>query len=109
MALQTGAAQQLTMGGVSYRFAEHPFAVGMPYGQEGRQATVYQLADEGGEAEALKLLKLCFRVPALAGLADRVAPLAAPPMFAACFAPTDPGAFQPLGWRNAVYVSTPGL
>ena len=36
-------SDQLTINSATYRVAEHPAAPGMPYGQEGRAATVYKL------------------------------------------------------------------
>lgn len=32
----------------TYTFTEHPAAKGMPYGQTGRRATVYQVQDTAG-------------------------------------------------------------
>ena len=43
MPFQPKVNDQLTISDVVYRTAEHPEAPGMPYGQEGRQATVFQL------------------------------------------------------------------
>lgn len=37
------ANQEMEIGTAGYRFAEHPAAPGMPYGQEGRAAVVYKL------------------------------------------------------------------
>jgi len=44
-------------------FTEHPSAKGMPYGQTGRRATVYQLLDENQTLHALKVFTLAFRSP----------------------------------------------
>src|SRR5438552_1160547 len=43
MAFQPEVGQELTIDEVSFRVAEHPAPRGMPHGQEGSQATVYQL------------------------------------------------------------------
>jgi hypothetical protein len=43
MPFQARVNQELTIDDVTYRIAEHPAAPGIPYGQEGRQAIVYQL------------------------------------------------------------------
>jgi len=43
MPFQPQVNQALTIGDVTYHVAEHPAAPGIPYGQEGRAATVYQL------------------------------------------------------------------
>src|SRR5215210_1849723 len=47
---------KLSINGVVYSIAEHPAARGIPYGQEGRQAVVYQLV-AGDERRALKVFK----------------------------------------------------
>src|SRR5205085_5597930 len=58
-------------------------AHGMPYGQEGRQAVVYQLVS--GEARvALKVFKPYYRLPGLVGLAKRLAPYATLPGLDVC-------------------------
>lgn len=76
MTFQPQANQQLTIEEVTYTVAEHPAAPGMPYGQEGRQATVYRLV-RGEESRALKVFKPRYRVPALSALAERLRPFAA--------------------------------
>ncbi len=68
----------------TYRIAEHPAAPGMPYGPESRQAVVYQLPAPDGGKRALKVLKTRYRLPALAGLADKLASFAALPGLAVC-------------------------
>jgi tetratricopeptide (TPR) repeat protein len=72
MAFQPQAHQTIIIGEIQYHIAEHPAAPGMPYGQEGRQAIVYQLVSES-EARAIKVFKPRYRVPALVGLATRLA------------------------------------
>jgi len=67
---------QLSVDGVTYYITEHPAVPGMPYGQEGRQATVYQLVAEDGEKKALKAFKPRYRLPALVYLTDRLAAFA---------------------------------
>ena len=42
--------QELAIGDILYRITEHPAAPGIPYGQEGRQAIVYQLAAPSPDA-----------------------------------------------------------
>lgn len=66
-------AQQIIIDGLTYTIAEHPAAPGMPYGQQGRAATVYQILDRGGAAFALKVFKPAYRQPALAGQAPKLA------------------------------------
>ena len=68
--------QELAIDNAAHRIAEHPAAPGMPYGQEGRQAVVYQLVAQDGDAQALKVFKPRYRSPALVSLADRIAPFA---------------------------------
>ena len=75
MAFRPNANDSLLIDGVSYHIAEHPAAPGMPYGQEGRQAVVFQLVMDNGY-KALKVFKPRFQVPALVSLTERLAPLA---------------------------------
>jgi formylglycine-generating enzyme required for sulfatase activity len=83
MAFQPQVNQQLNIDGIVYRIAEHHAAPGMPYGQEGRQAIVYQLV-AGDEQRAFKVFKPRYRVPALVGLADRLAAFADLPGLTVC-------------------------
>lgn len=76
--------QRILIDGVSYALAVHPAAPGMPYGQEGRQAVVYQLCADDGHRCGFKVFKPRFRVPALVSLADQLAPLASLPGLAVC-------------------------
>ena len=46
MAFRPAVEQEILIDEVVYRFVEHPAAQGMPYGQEGRAATVYKLHSE---------------------------------------------------------------
>jgi hypothetical protein len=75
MATQFGVGDVLTIDGIAYRVAPHPQVSELPYGQEGRQATVYQLiVDAGDNARfALKVFKPRNRVPTLVTLAERLA------------------------------------
>src|SRR5437867_2693336 len=83
MAFQLEVNQEIVLGGVPYRVAEHPVAPGVPYGQEGRQAIVYKLvADEHNMA--LKVLKPRFRVPGMVGLSRRLASFANLPGLQVC-------------------------
>jgi tetratricopeptide (TPR) repeat protein len=76
--------QELAIDGMTYRVAEHPAAPGMPYGQEGRAAVVYQLLAPDSGMGALKVFKPRFRVPALVGLSDRIASFAELPGLSVC-------------------------
>lgn len=66
-----------------YTVCEHPAAPGMPYGQEGRQATVYQLQGEDGK-KALKVFKERFSDPSMVILGERIAPFASLPGMCVC-------------------------
>ena len=95
MPFRPNVNDQLTIDSVSYYIAEHPAAPGIPYGQEGRQGIVYALASApggrqaGGQAPAamaaaLKVFKPHYRFPALAGMADKLAPYADLPGLTVC-------------------------
>ena len=57
-----------------YRIAEHPLAPGMPYGQEGRRAMVYQLLAVDEEKYALKVFKSRFRIPRMVVVSETLKP-----------------------------------
>lgn len=76
--------QILVIDGISYCIAEHPAAPGIPYGQEGRAAVVYQLDIPGGCAMALKVFKPRYRSPGLVSLAQQIAPFAQLPGLQVC-------------------------
>lgn len=84
MPYQPQVNDELLIDGISYRLAEHPAAPGMPYGQEGRTAVVYRLTASSGDKSALKVFKPRCRLPALVGLADKLAPFADLPGLAVC-------------------------
>ena len=83
MAFYPVPGASLVLGGREYRVAEHPAAPGMPYGQEGRQAVVYQLL-AGEERVALKVFKPRFRDPGQVSLADKLAGYADLPGLRVC-------------------------
>lgn len=56
----------LRIAGMVYAIAEHPAAPGMPYGQAGQRAMVYQLVDAQGGKHALKVFQARFRDPLVA-------------------------------------------
>jgi hypothetical protein len=58
--------------GLTYTAMEHPSARGMPYGQRGRQATVFQLRADNGMLVALKVFIQNFRTPTLVERARRL-------------------------------------
>lgn len=83
MPFQPNVGDTLIIEGTTYRVTEHPSAPGMPFGQEGRQAIVYQLAAESRTC-ALKVFKSRFRFPALVALADKLEPFSQLPGLAVC-------------------------
>jgi serine/threonine protein kinase len=84
MPFEFEADQKIIAGNVSYCIAEHPAAPGIPYGQAGRQATVYQLVAPDGVKRALKVFKPRYRLPALEGLTNKLAPFAHLPGLTVC-------------------------
>lgn len=75
---------QIPIGQKKYRFSEHPAAKGMPYGQTGRRATVYQVLDESGDKYALKVFTQAFRSPRIAEAATRLQSFAQTPGLGVC-------------------------
>ena len=67
MTFQPQVGEPLAIDGVVYHVVAHPNAPGMPYGQEGRQATVYQVMTST-KRQALKVFKPRYRVPAMVDL-----------------------------------------
>jgi tetratricopeptide (TPR) repeat protein len=82
MAFRPNINDTLLIDGVIYRIAAHPSAPGMPYGQTGRRATVYQLL--GATPRALKVFTPAFRTPRTAQTAIRLAPFASLPGLQVC-------------------------
>lgn len=83
MAFTPNVGQELEIMGAALRVAPHPAAPRLPYGQTGRQGTVYRL-EGSGVAHALKVFNVAYRVPRLAGLAQQLAPFATLPGLAVC-------------------------
>ena len=75
--------EQLRIDDVAFSITEHPTAPGMPYGQEGRQAVVYQLEVES-DLRALKVFKPRFRIPSLVALAEKIEHYASLPGMQVC-------------------------
>lgn len=73
----------LTIDDVTYRFTEHPAAPGMPYGQTGRRATVYQV-QANNAFHALKVFTPAFRSRRVAEGAVRLRPFATLPGLQVC-------------------------
>lgn len=75
---------QITIDRIAYSFPEHPFAKGMPYGQTGRRATVYQVRDVYGRLHALKVFTHVFRTAQIAHGAAALQPFAGLPGLQVC-------------------------
>jgi len=78
--------QELLVEHRTYSIAEHPSAVGsgIPYGQEGRAAIVYQVCDADQQPWALKVFKPQYRVPALVQMSRRIEPFSSLPGLQVC-------------------------
>lgn len=75
---------KLKIGTEIYRITEHPAAKGMPYGQAGRRATVYQLATPRNEYRALKVFNAIYRSPDTRIQAEQLSKYAMLPGMVAC-------------------------
>lgn len=84
MSFQPNYNELLNIKNKTYYIAEHPYAPGMPYGQEGRQAVVYKLLGPEQQEVALKVFKPRFRVPGMVTLAIQLAQFADIPGLAVC-------------------------
>ena len=74
----------LSIDNTNYKFTEHPVAMGMPYGQSGRRATVYQIVDENGKFYAIKIFTQAFRDPRVADGVELLKPYAEMPGLEVC-------------------------
>jgi serine/threonine protein kinase len=75
----------VVIGGQTYRVMPHPAVPTFAFGQEGRKAFVYQVAQGGnGTRYALKKFKEAYRVPALVDVCDALARFAAWPGLEVC-------------------------
>ncbi|PZD94585.1 hypothetical protein DNH61_16590 [Paenibacillus sambharensis] len=77
MTFNPKAGDEIIIDGKIYRIAPHPAFYDMPYGQEGRQGTVYKLISvQDGQSKALKVFRAAFRHPANVYVADQLASIA---------------------------------
>src|SRR6185369_1547922 len=83
MPFRPSTNSKITLSGAEYHFAEHPAAKGMPYGQTGRRATVYQVQNGGG-LHALKVFTNAFRTVHTETSAQRIAAFAGLPGLQVC-------------------------
>lgn len=67
--------EELLLNNGHFKIVEHPAAPGVPYGQEGRVATVYKLQSSDGTL-AIKVFKKKYRDPMLVGLTKQLQPFA---------------------------------
>lgn len=85
MPYRPDVGDRLSIDGVTYSFTQHPAAPGMPFGQAGRRATVYQLAQvDDADLRALKVFTTTFRTPRVAEGASRLSPYSVLPGLQVC-------------------------
>ena len=65
MPFRPEVGDEITIEGVTYTFTPHPIAPGVPYGQTGRRATIYQLK-AANRFWALKVFTQAFITPRIA-------------------------------------------
>jgi hypothetical protein len=75
---------KLKIGPETYTITEHPAAKGMPYGQAGRRATVYQLSTTRNEFRALKVFNAIYRTDDTRVQAEKLSKYAMLPGMIAC-------------------------
>ncbi|MBN1921591.1 MAG: hypothetical protein JW892_10120 [Anaerolineae bacterium] len=83
MSFRPEVNQTLIIDGLTHSLTEHPAAPGMPYGQTGRRATVYQVQTDG-TLHALKVFTPAFRSPRVAETAARLQSFATLPGLQVC-------------------------
>ncbi|GAA4722586.1 WG repeat-containing protein [Brevibacillus fulvus] len=87
MAFKPNVGEEITLGGITYTVGEHPMAPGIPYGQEGRQGTVYQLIPKIETStgwKAMKVFRSHYRHPKLVYLSEQLGKYAQMPGLLAC-------------------------
>ncbi|MFC7393139.1 tetratricopeptide repeat protein [Scopulibacillus cellulosilyticus] len=89
MSFQPEVGDTINLFGKRYIFTKHPAVVGldMPYGQEGRQGTVYQLETSGGASNryiALKVFRNRFKNEQQLDIANNIEKYAVKPGLSAC-------------------------
>lgn len=83
MRFQPKVDQVLVVGKDRYEIEPHPMVPSLPYGQEGRMATVYKLRSEG-RSFALKVFKDAYRKPDILVLSEKLKNYAVIPGLEAC-------------------------
>lgn len=85
MPFQPNVNDELQIGRQSFMVEAHPLSADVPYGQEGRQGTVYRLRSAHDQsAWALKVFRPTFRLPALVYQAEQLATFAELPALQVC-------------------------
>ncbi len=85
MGFQTQVNARMAISGTSYAIGEHPYAPGMPYGQEGRQGTVYLLHDaQTNHKKAMKVFRSKFVNPSMVHSTRQIVQFAGMTGLAAC-------------------------
>lgn len=87
MAFYPEVNQKITIFGDDYAVMPHPLVADVPYGQEGRQAIVYCLSQQGdrnGKQLAIKVFKPAFQSQRFNKLARDLTPLAQIPGLSVC-------------------------
>ena len=84
MPFRPSVGSMIQIGQTTLTFSEHPSAKGMPYGQAGRKATVYQVVDEQSARHALKVFTRVFQTEQTARGAKRLEAFADLPGLEVC-------------------------
>jgi len=84
MSFSPDVGDSIQISNTRYCFTEHPSAKGMPYGQTGRRATVYQVQAVAGDLHALKVFSQAFRSPRVAEGTIHLKPFARLPGLRVC-------------------------
>ncbi|WP_138755910.1 hypothetical protein [Paenibacillus sinopodophylli] len=85
MAFQTEVNSELVINGQLFYIGEHPYAPGVPYGQEGRQGTVYLLhSEDRKQKKAFKVFRSKLANPSTVHLSSQISKFSAMDGLAAC-------------------------
>jgi tetratricopeptide (TPR) repeat protein len=84
MDLRPQVNSQILIANAPYTFTEHPAAKGMPYGQSGRKATVYQIKAPDKSLSALKIFVEAFRDQRVASSVSKLQPFEILPGLQVC-------------------------
>lgn len=76
---------EIKIRSMSFKMAEHPLFQGVPFGQEGREGTVYKLIGEDGQFSALKVFRPAFRYPSIVKHARKISDFSSISGLSACY------------------------